>query len=142
MHTMHGHHAGPRHPATCVGCGYEITGLTIGSPCPECGLTINPLNTAGLAAANLPTSGWAVASLVMGILSLTGCVFWGLPALILGPLAIWFAGKARRDVAMGAASAASLGLATAGRVCGIVGTALAAAGVLIVGTMFLSAVLP
>lgn len=55
----------------CVRCRYELRGLTIGSACPECGLTIGQ-GDAGIGA---PMSGYATASLVMGILSLVSCMF-------------------------------------------------------------------
>jgi len=65
-----------------------------------------------------PTNGNAVAALVLGIASLA-ILFLG---FILGPLGIYFGAKALREI--GNAPSSSRGLATAGRICGIIGTIL------------------
>jgi len=67
-----------------------------------------------------PTNGNAVAALVLGIASLV-VLFLG---FILGPLGIYFGAKALREI--GNVPSNSRGLATAGRVCGIIGTILSA----------------
>lgn len=114
----------PRHvtPTSvfCVQCGYNLTGVAIGSTCPECGRTVAPSFHGQM----LPTSGKAIASLVLGICSIVGCVFYGIPSLICGPLAIIFALMAKRQVADAKAGGSSAGMATAGLVCGIVGLCL------------------
>ncbi len=70
------------------------------------------------------SSGAAVASLVLGIISIPTCFCYGLPAVICGPLAIFFSGKAVENIATGVAPASSAGLAKAGKICGIIGTIL------------------
>jgi hypothetical protein len=67
------------------------------------------------------TSGYAVASLVLGIASLVTCFCYGVPALICGPLALVFSNIAMKDIRTGAASASSAGLAKAGKICGLIG---------------------
>ncbi|MEM7626663.1 MAG: DUF4190 domain-containing protein [Planctomycetota bacterium] len=110
----------------CPNCYQNLTGATIGSACPECGLVVG----AGVAGslANRPTSGYAVASLVLGIVSIVGCMLYGIPALICGPLAIIFARQAKKQVLRNEVSASSQSMATAGLVCGLIGTGLAALG--------------
>ncbi len=121
---------GPRSThVTCPNCGYNLTGVPIGGNCPECNLMIgrgtihNP---------NLPTNGYAIASLVLGICSLVLCSAWGLPTLICAPLAIYFGGVARRQVARGGYAPSSAGLATAGRIMGWIGVSFLVLGVLVV----------
>jgi ribosomal protein L37E len=104
-------------PAKCGFCGYDLSNTNTPT-CPECGNPARPRNTTP------GTSGWAIASLVLGILSLVSCTAYGIPALIFGPLAIWFASQARKEVQAGAAAHNSLSLATAGKVCGIIGICL------------------
>lgn len=106
----------------CVQCGYNLTGVSIGSTCPECGRTVAPSFHGQLQ----PTSGKAVASMVLGICSIVGCFFYGIPSLICGPLAIIFAILAKKQIARGEAGSSSAGMATAGLICGIIGMALVA----------------
>ena len=101
----------------CVVCGYTLGGIPIGERCPECGTPVTPSSRA------LPT-GQATASLVLGVVSMCGCLFYGVPALICGPLAMVYAKKAKRAVAAGEADANGLPLARAGRVLGLMGTIL------------------
>ena len=122
--------AAPRYSVRCVRCGYDLIGLTVGSYCPECGHQV------GLGGGmDAPSSGFAIASLVMGILSLISCSFYGVPALLFGPLAIWFAAKAKAQVQRGEVSPSSLGLANAGKVTGIIGLSLAGVIVVLVVVM-------
>lgn len=83
----------------------------------------------------LPTSGYAVASLVLGIASLVTCMFYGLPALICGPLALVFSSSAQKDIRAGAVSPSSAGLAKAGKICGLIGLFLGI-GVVITAVLF------
>lgn len=110
----------------CVQCGYNLTGVAIGSTCPECGRTVAPSFHSQM----LPTSGKAVAALVLGICSIPVCVLYGIPAIICGVLAIIFARVAKAQVSEGEASPTSKGMATAGLICGIIGLCL---GLLYVG---------
>ena len=65
------------------------------------------------------SNGGAVAALVLGILALvTGC------GIILGPIAIVIGNNAVVAAREGRAPASSAGLATAGKICGIVATCL------------------
>ncbi len=105
----------------CIQCGYNLTGVAIGSHCPECGRMVAP----SFHSPTLPTSGKAVASMVLGICSIAMCMFYGLPTLICSPLAIVFSIMAKKQVERGEAGGASTGMATAGMVCGIVGLLLA-----------------
>ena len=105
----------------CVQCGYNLTGVAIGSTCPECGRTVAPSFHGQM----LPTSGKAVASMVLGICSIVGCMFYGVPALVCGPLAIIFAKQANGQVRRGEAGESSRGMALAGLICGIIGLCLA-----------------
>ena len=104
----------------CVQCGYNLTGVAIGSTCPECGRTVAPSFHGQM----LPTSGKAIASLVLGICSIPACVMYGIPAVICGCLAIFFAQKAKQQVDSGQASISSKSMATAGLICGIIGLCL------------------
>lgn len=124
--------APPRDPAPaditdvsvrCMACGYNLTGVAIGGRCPECGHAVAP----SFNRVNLPTSGLAITSMVLGICSIPACVctlfpFMSFPPFILGVLAIIFSIPAYRQVKRGQCSAGSSGLATAGLVCGIIGT--------------------
>ncbi len=107
----------------CVSCGHVIRGLELDQLCPECGTPV--MRSVNSAAGGQPTSGWAVASLVMGILAIVSCAGYGMPALLFGPLAIWFGSKAKAAIRDGRASEASRSLATAGLTCGIIGLSLA-----------------
>ena len=103
----------------CSRCGYDITGQRIGDPCPECGVIIRqfPLDERG-------GGGMAITAMVLGIVSIVGCMFYGILSIMAGPLAIWFSVKAKRAVREDRAPRSSQGMATAGFVCGIVGTAI------------------
>ena len=113
----------------CRNCGFPF-GSAGGNFCSSCGCPI------GAIPYNAPMSGYAVASLIMGIMSVLSCLFYGLPTLVFGPLAIMFAGKAKAQVEARQSSPSSLALATAGRVMGIVGLAIFAAFVLAIVAAF------
>jgi len=85
--------------------------------------------------APLATSGYAVASLVLGIASLVTCLCYAVPPLILGPLALVFSSIAMKDIRAGAAGPSSSGLAKAGKICGLIGLLLAI-GAWILGVVF------
>lgn len=121
----------------CPNCGYNLTGATIGMGCPECGMIVG----AGLlGAANMPTTGKAVASMVLGILSILGCMSYGLISIICGPLAIIFARQTKRLALDGGVSPSSESMATAGLVCGIIGTVIGAVAFLVIGGFIVMAI--
>ncbi|MCE5326814.1 MAG: GYF domain-containing protein [Planctomycetaceae bacterium] len=72
------------------------------------------------------TSGYSVAALVLGILSIPGCLCYGLPGLICGILAVIFSNMAQRQIEAGGVAPSSAGLAKAGRICGWIGLGLGA----------------
>lgn len=105
---------------TCNRCGTDLAGATLGGQCPSCGEPIIAKNFAS----GQQTSGNAVASLVLGILSLPSCLCCGIVSVLLGALAVSYSQKAVKDVETGRAAADSLGMAKAGKICGIIGLAL------------------
>ncbi len=104
----------------CVRCGYNLTGITTGSACPECGNLVE----SSMMALQLPTSNRSITSLVLGICSIPMCVLYGIPSVICGVLAIVFAYTARSQIAHGDVGPGSKGIATAGMICGIIGLSL------------------
>jgi len=104
----------------CIQCGYNLTGVAIGSTCPECGRTV----ATSFHGQTLPTSGKSVASLVLGICSIPACVFYGVPAIVCGILAIFFSRSAKAQLRAGRAGGSTQGFATAGLTCGIIGLCL------------------
>ncbi len=99
---------------SCVSCGYNLTGVTIGGECPECGMAIETSIQGRLSA---PTSKAALWSMVIGIVSLAFCS-------ALGPISIVLYFKAKKDLQAGLCSTSSSGMATAGLVLGIISTVL------------------
>ncbi|MEO0477776.1 MAG: DUF4190 domain-containing protein [Planctomycetota bacterium] len=122
---------GPPSYATirCHNCGYNLTGIAIGSDCPECG---TPLAESLYSNAAAPPNGFAITSLVLGICAVCGLCccyggFLGLPGLIFGIVAM-------SQMKTGQYNNASNGMAIAGMICS--GVALA----LVVVTIFLAIV--
>ena len=117
----------------CIRCGYDLTGVALGGHCPECGARVDDaMMPAG------SSSGYAIASMVLGIVALVMCPgSWGVFSLVCGPLAIVFWHLAQRQIREGHVSPASKGMATAGLVMGIIGTALGVIGVGAFGGMIL-----
>mgnify|MGYP006433250083 CR=1 FL=1 len=114
-----------RNEFTCVSCGYSLRGVAIDELCPECGTPVAySLNR------NQPTAGSAVAGMVLGIVSIIGCFIYGIPSMICGPLAIYFSIQGRKQYEAGDASPGSRSMAQAGLIMGIIGTCLAAVGLL------------
>jgi len=113
----------------CPNCRYNLTGATIGMACPECGVVVG---SGLLGASAMPTSGKAVASLVLGIVGLVGCCAWGLSGVICGGLAIILTRGVKGQVLRGEVNPSSQGMATAGFVCGLIGFIL---GMLLLGFM-------
>lgn len=101
---------------TCVRCDYNLTGMTIGGSCPECGAPVND-SIAGLGVG--VSSRKAVASMVLGICALPSCLlFYGIPAFVLGILAVILGYSALRDIREGKVSATARSLAMTGIMCG------------------------
>ncbi len=101
----------------CTFCGYSLLGLRVEEHCPECGKPIWDSNI------QPPTSGLSIASMVLGIVSLVSCLMYGIPALILGPLAIIFGEIANRQFKRGERAGNTKGFALTGRICGWAGLA-------------------
>ncbi len=102
----------------CLSCGYDLVGVAIGQHCPECGSVIMQFAT------RRQTSGKAVASMVLGIISIVTCAGYGVIGMPCAILAIVFAKKARLAIQDGTAPVNSQSMATAGRVCGWIGVVL------------------
>ncbi len=109
----------------CASCGFDLVGVALGQRCPECGTPVMQF------AANSQTSGKAVTSLVLGIVGLATCFSYGVIGMPCAILAIIFARKAELQVQAGLAPVTSLGLAKGGRICGWIGVALNAIGLLV-----------
>jgi predicted RNA-binding Zn-ribbon protein involved in translation (DUF1610 family) len=107
----------------CTTCGYNLTGVAIGSTCPECGSMVDP----SLTAAQQPTSGKAIASMVLGICSIpAACMSYGvlgLPCAIIG-LILWHLAKKE----LGSSTGSAAGMNTAGLVTSIVGLSFSVLG--------------
>lgn len=103
----------------CTNCGIQLDGLRIGEPCPNCHAPVGSSAQTGS-----KSNGKSVAALVLGICSFVGCLLYGLPGIVCGVLAIVFGNKVRQGVADGEIHVSSLGMANAGRVCGIIGLCL------------------
>lgn len=102
-------------PIPCAACGYDLRGVKIGDNCPECGATVSQYPIRDEAA------GKAVASMVLGILSIVTCMMYGLPGLICGILAMVYAKRARLAVQSGHGHPIAVSMARAGRICGLIG---------------------
>ena len=107
----------PQGAPRCTFCGYELVGLQVTQSCPECGKPIWDSNV------QPPTSGLSIASMVLGIVSLMSCIFYGIPALILGPLAIIFGEISIRQYKIGTRAGNTKGFSLTGRICGWAGLA-------------------
>ncbi len=117
------------HPK-CTSCGYELVGLRVEDLCPECGAPVWGSSKVP------PTSGLAIASLVLGILSIVSCLGVGPLALIPGVLAIVFGEFAARQYRNGLRAGGTYGMALAGRICGWIGVVISGGFILmIVGSM-------
>lgn len=103
----------------CLNCGYNLLGGSIGAPCPECGTPV-----AQFGQQPDQTQGKAIASMVLGICSLITCFAYGIIGMPCAIIAIVLAKKARLAVQAGTAPQSSLGMASAGRICGWIGVVL------------------
>lgn len=116
----------------CNKCGAECPEGT--TYCPRCGNSLQAPPAGGSGVAELTTSGKAIASMVLGILSICclGNFILGIPALILGILAIKQINRAPQKWA-------GSGMAIAGIVLGSIGTLLGLVLLVQLGSMFLLA---
>ena len=71
-----------------------------------------------------PLPGMAIASLILGIVSLPSCMCYGCPSLICGILACIFGTMMLNQVKEGTAPASARGISIAGIICGAVGIVL------------------
>lgn len=99
----------------CAACGYDLRGIVLGTNCPECGLTVACVSTTP------PASGKAVAALVWGILTFFVLPLYILPAFVTGFVAIRYYKGALVSIQAGRAPYSGRAIATAGKVCAIIG---------------------
>jgi hypothetical protein len=78
------------------------------------------------------TSGYSIASLVLGICSICTCMCYGIPSLVCGILAVVFSRRGERDASAGLRGEQSFGLSKAGRITGWIGIGLSAVYFLII----------
>ncbi|GJM19736.1 MAG: hypothetical protein DHS20C14_19490 [Phycisphaeraceae bacterium] len=105
--------------------------MSVEGVCPECGSRIwNPNQT--------PTSGAAIASLVLGCVAILSCVGFGPVSLLFGIPAVICGEIAARQVKRGERGNASAGLALAGRIMGWVGIVVGLVGVVVLIIMLLN----
>lgn len=104
----------------CTSCGVQLDGMRIGEPCPNCGVPVGSVQS------GTKNNGKAVASMILGICSIVGCLFYAVPGFVCGILAIIFAKKAEQNIEAGQTNPSSRGMANAGRICGIIGICLSA----------------
>lgn len=100
-------------------CGYNLTGVAIGSVCPECGSGVDQsLFASGQSA---PTNGKAITSMVLGICSIVTCCC---PGLLLAILGLIFGSIAMGEIKSGQYAQNSQGFALAGLWCSGIGLVL------------------
>jgi len=107
-------YAPSRTTINCMRCGYNLTGVTIGGNCPECGAGVDAsfYNSSGPLRAN----GLAITSMVLGILSLPTfcCCVLSIPLAIAGLI---FGIVAMTQLKDGNYTNGSRGMAIAGLIC-------------------------
>lgn len=112
---------------SCTVCGYNLTGAMVGGLCPECGSKVDTSLHAASAGSN---NGMAVASMVLGIISLPSmcCCVIGLPTaitgLVLGIVAL-------NQIKTGSYAKGSHGMALAGIWCSAISMVLTALWVML-----------
>ena len=109
----------------CGVCDYPLRGLTVDGACPECGAPV--MESLGNRSPLRKTSGWSTASMVLGITSVAGCVFYGIPSMVCGPAALITWWLARRQLVLKRAGGSTKPFALTGLITGIVGTVIGAA---------------
>jgi hypothetical protein len=104
----------------CTFCGYTLTGLNVNEKCPECGKPIWDSNI------SLPTSGYSITSMVLGIVGIISCMIYGIPSLIFGSLALIFSHLGRKQMRNGERAGATNGFCITGFWTGIAGIVIGA----------------
>ena len=92
----------------------------------------------GYGYASVPTDGRATAALVVGIVAVVGLFCYGIPAIILGPIAIFLGLSARRHIKASGGAVGGGGIAMAGWILGLLATVL---GILILAVVVFGFVL-
>ena len=108
----------------CRRCGYDLTGSTIGSRCPECGTSVNDSLRTSPVATNTASSR-ATTCLILGIVGIMFCQLLCIVPLVMYP-------AIKRDVDGGTEPVASLSQAKVGYILGWVGLGLLALNVFFV----------
>ena len=116
----------------CTHCGAELTGLSIGMPCPQCGV---PVGSAGAAQ---KTSGKAIASMVLGICSIPTCFCYGILSIIIGIVGVALGSMASKEIRRGGYSDSSKGFVMAGQICSWIGIVLGVGYILFIIILFSS----
>jgi hypothetical protein len=78
------------------------------------------MGAAGYGYAQPRTDGMAIAALVIGIVAGVGIFCYGVPAIILGPIAIYLGRRAQRQIKASGGALTGNGLAMAGWIIGLV----------------------
>lgn len=115
----------------CSVCGYNLTGVAIGSNCPECGSSVD---TSLYATSTGPPMGKAITALVLGICSIPTCCCPPVSG-ILGVIGLIFGILALNEIPQGSPGGAR-GMAMAGLICSIIGVGIT---VVFVGIRIVSA---
>lgn len=84
------------------------------------------------------TDGLAIAALIVGILSIPGALFYGVPGIVLGALAIVFGFVARGRIVRSEGRVGGQGLATAGWITGICGAVIGVAFIVLIIVVLIS----
>ena len=106
-------------PVKCSQCGYNLTGVAIGTVCPECGADVQ---TSLYAANQAPPNGMAITSMVLGIIAVCGLCC--CPTGFLGIIGLIFGIIANNQMSTGSYNNASKNMAMAGIICSSIGIVL------------------
>lgn len=108
----------------CRKCGYNLTGVTIGARCPECGEPAIPVLPSDI----LPTNALALSSMLTGILSIpfviSSCMcmgFGSIPGMICATLSLILAHYGAKQIKTGVYTDSSKTMILVGRICGGIG---------------------